>query len=125
MNGNNGKAVTATFAELNGPVLSIDIDPYGSFDRQTGTATVSGTLNCSSSGSDQLELEVELSQEQRQGKTTITVKGSQEVSEVSCGSSWTATVTPNNPADAKFDRGAASVTVTVDDASTTRTVWLK
>lgn len=120
MSGGSDKAVKATFAEPNAAVLSID--PAGSFDRQTGTATVSGTLSCSSGSH---ALEVTLSQEQKQGRTTFTVHGSQGVANVSCNSSWTAILFPSSPADALFRRGAASVTVIVDGASTTQTVQLQ
>jgi uncharacterized repeat protein (TIGR02543 family) len=119
MNGNDDKAVTATFIELNGLVLSIDSD--GRLDRQTGTATVSGTLTCSSGP---YTLDVTLSQEQKQGRTPFTVEGLQHVS-FSCNSSWTAIVSPDSPAMAKFERGSARVTVVVDGASTTQTVQLR
>jgi hypothetical protein len=120
MSGNSDKAATATFAALSGePVLSID--PNGGFDRQTGTATVSGTVNCSPGTH---ALKVTLIQQQTKGRTTFPVEGSLDLRSVSCGGTWTATITPNSPTDAKFGKGAASVTVTVDGTSTTQTVQL-
>jgi uncharacterized repeat protein (TIGR02543 family) len=121
---NADKAVTATFAGFSsGPVLSIN--PEGSFNSQTGTATVSGTLSCSSGIH---TLNVTLSQVQKQGRTTFTVQGSQELSNVSCGLPWTATITPDT-AGAKFARGAVTVSVSVKGANppvvVTQTVQLK
>ena len=123
---NADKAVTATFAELNGPVLNIDLN--GSFDRQTGVATITGTLACLSGA--QFDVNVELSQDQKQGRTISEVSGTTD-SIVSCGSPWTVIVTPDvtpDSPDAKFTRGAADVTVNVNadpPLVVTRSVQLK
>jgi hypothetical protein len=99
-------------------VVTLTIDANAVTNAQTGSATVTGTVQCSRVG-DQFGVVVELQQEQKAGKTTTVVGGSGSAG-ITCTTSaqpWTAAVTPTAGA---FVTGAASATASTNDVP----VWV-
>jgi hypothetical protein len=89
--------------------VSLTLNPNVALNKQTGVATVTGTIKCSRSTS--LLINVELSQTQKtSGKFTTIVKARSDANIPACGptpSSWSTTVTPQS---GKFESGAATAT---------------
>ena len=98
--------------------VTLSINPTGTVNRTTGAVTVSGTVNCSASTP--VSLEVIVSQPQKQGKTTVTVTGLQNVS-VSCNGStpWTAVVSASG---GSFKNGSVTVMATENGSNPTNQV---
>ena len=110
-------------------VVTLTIDANGLTGTPNGSATLTGTVQCSRAG-DQFGVVVDLQQEQRVGKTTTLVRGGGGVG-VTCSTeaqAWSAVVTPTAGGFVTGSAAAAAITnnvpVWVEPIQTSRTVKL-
>jgi hypothetical protein len=89
----NGGTAVLSLGELPVPELGLTVDPTGRFNRKTGTATISGTYECTNAFFADIAGDVS----QRVGRFII--RGSFSTSEIQCDGAahpWTAEVFPEN-----------------------------
>ncbi len=86
----NGGSLSITVAEAPPPPsIDVTVDPIGSFNAQTGSATISGTVTCSS---DALFAYIELELRQQVGRFVVTGYGFVEVICDGTAQIWTAEI---------------------------------
>jgi hypothetical protein len=118
-------AASATAAQAQG--ASITVDPIGTFDAQSGTATLTGTFACGDASGFAF---IEVVLRQPVGRVS-TVSGSAFAEIAACTpgatGTWTATVSPSN-GQFRGGRASASARLVVDGtaiAETSQTVQLR